>query len=67
MKLKASDEKIVIEKSEKSDVNTRMGIKTIKDEINITLLLKEEDEEAASLIDGVSQSDDTLQKLDELK
>ncbi|VIO89582.1 Uncharacterized protein BM_BM11033 [Brugia malayi] len=67
MKSKASDEKFVIDKSEKSDVNTRMGIKTIMDEINITLLLKEEDEEAASPVSGVSRSDDTLQKLDELK
>ncbi|EJW74747.1 hypothetical protein WUBG_14346 [Wuchereria bancrofti] len=67
MKSKASDEKFVIDKSEKSDVNTRMGIKTIMDEINITLLLKEEDEEAASPVNGVSRSDDTLQKLDELK
>ncbi|KAK6113283.1 Protein kinase domain family protein [Brugia pahangi] len=67
MKSKASDEKFVIDKSEKSDVNTRMGVKTIMDEINITLLLKEEDEEAASPVSGVSRSDDTLQKLDELK
>uniref|UniRef100_A0A0R3S6H2 SAP domain-containing protein n=1 Tax=Elaeophora elaphi TaxID=1147741 RepID=A0A0R3S6H2_9BILA len=35
--------------------------------INVSLLLKEEDEEAASLVNGVSRSDDTLQKLDELK
>ncbi|VDN87765.1 unnamed protein product, partial [Brugia pahangi] len=32
MKSKASDEKFVIDKSEKSDVNTRMGVKTIMDE-----------------------------------
>ncbi|VDO57203.1 unnamed protein product, partial [Brugia timori] len=34
MKSKASDEKFVIDKSEKSDVNTRMGIKTIMDEVS---------------------------------
>ncbi|VDK88183.1 unnamed protein product [Litomosoides sigmodontis] len=67
MKSKALDEKAVIDKSEKSDLNTRIGIKTIVDEINIALLLNEAEEEAASPIDGVSRSDDTLQKLDELK
>ncbi|EJD76393.1 hypothetical protein LOAG_16631 [Loa loa] len=66
-KSKASDEKFVIDKNEKSDMNTRMGIKTIKDEINITLMLEEEEEEVASPVSGVSRSDDTLQKLDELK
>ncbi|KAM3727236.1 Tau-tubulin kinase [Dirofilaria immitis] len=66
-KLKASDEKFEIDKGDKSDMNTRMGIKTIEEEINITSLLKEEDEEGASRVSGVSRTDDTLQKLDELK
>ncbi|OZC09036.1 hypothetical protein X798_03967, partial [Onchocerca flexuosa] len=68
-KSKASDEKFEIDKDDKSDMNTRFGIKTIQDEINVKLLLskEEEDDEGASRVSGVSKTDDTLQKLDELK
>ncbi|VDM95615.1 unnamed protein product [Thelazia callipaeda] len=63
---KASDEKIEFEKNDKDDMNTRMGIQTIVDEINLTVMFEDDDEGPASQVSGVSRSDDTLKKLEEL-